>query len=69
MSRAWNQIEINPYETNLKAIESFNLIEVGVFICEYTGVALTKEQTQTLTRKVSGNSLIYPKRFLNIRQD
>lgn len=42
-------------------VRSLDLIQAGAFICEYTGVILTREQAQILT--MNGDSLIYPNRF------
>ncbi|XP_045833264.1 histone-lysine N-methyltransferase family member SUVH9-like isoform X1 [Trifolium pratense] len=42
-------------------VRSLDLIQAGAFICEYTGVVLTREQAQILT--MNGDSLIYPNRF------
>lgn len=44
-------------------VRSLDLIQAGAFICEYTGVVLTREQAQILT--MNGDSLIYPNRFSN----
>ncbi|KEH20246.1 histone-lysine N-methyltransferase family member SUVH9 [Medicago truncatula] len=44
-------------------VRSLDLIQAGAFICEYTGVILTREQAQILT--MNGDSLIYPKRFMD----
>ncbi|XP_010262468.1 PREDICTED: histone-lysine N-methyltransferase family member SUVH9-like [Nelumbo nucifera] len=42
-------------------VRSLDLIAAGAFICEYTGVVLTKEQVVILT--MNGDSLVYPHRF------
>ncbi|CAA0817480.1 Histone-lysine N-methyltransferase family member SUVH9 [Striga hermonthica] len=42
-------------------VRSLDLIPAGSFICEYSGVVLTREQAQVLT--MNGDSLIYPGRF------
>lgn len=42
-------------------VRSLDIIHAGAFICEYTGVVLTREQAQILT--MNGDSLIYPNRF------
>jgi euchromatic histone-lysine N-methyltransferase len=42
-------------------VRSLDFIEAGTFICEYTGVALTKEQEQIVT--MNGDELIYPSWF------
>ncbi|KAF5752431.1 hypothetical protein HS088_TW01G00340 [Tripterygium wilfordii] len=42
-------------------VRSLDLIQAGAFICEYTGVVLTREQAHIFT--MNGDSLIYPNRF------
>ncbi|GFP83442.1 histone-lysine n-methyltransferase family member suvh9 [Phtheirospermum japonicum] len=42
-------------------VRSLDLIPAGSFICEYTGVVLTREQVQLVT--MNGDSLVYPRRF------
>ncbi|XP_024985495.1 histone-lysine N-methyltransferase family member SUVH9-like isoform X2 [Cynara cardunculus var. scolymus] len=42
-------------------VRSLDLIQAGSFICEYTGVVLTREQAQLFT--MNGDSLVYPNRF------
>ncbi|VFR01566.1 unnamed protein product [Cuscuta campestris] len=42
-------------------VRSLDLIQAGSFICEYAGIVLTKEQEEIF--KMSGDSLIYPRRF------
>ncbi|KEH40792.1 putative histone-lysine N-methyltransferase chromatin remodeling SET family [Medicago truncatula] len=42
-------------------VRSFDLIQAGTFICEYSGVVLTREQAEIMT--MGGDSLIYPNRF------
>ncbi|CAH9118418.1 unnamed protein product [Cuscuta epithymum] len=42
-------------------VRSLDLIQAGSFICEYAGIVLTKEQEQIF--KMSGDNLIYPRRF------
>ncbi|KAK7273640.1 hypothetical protein RIF29_14697 [Crotalaria pallida] len=42
-------------------VRSLDLIQAGAFICEYTGVVLTREQSEILT--MNGDRLIYPNRF------
>ena len=44
-------------------VRSLDLIQAGSFICEYTGVAMTREQAQILT--MNGDSLVYPSGFPN----
>ncbi|XP_016446473.1 histone-lysine N-methyltransferase family member SUVH9 [Nicotiana tabacum] len=42
-------------------VRSLDLIQAGSFICEFTGVVLTREQAQIFT--MNGDSLVYPSRF------
>ncbi|KAK1411237.1 hypothetical protein QVD17_37784 [Tagetes erecta] len=42
-------------------VRSLDLIQAGSFICEYTGVVLTRQQAQLFS--MNGDSLIYPNRF------
>ncbi|KAM7485345.1 hypothetical protein LguiA_001354 [Lonicera macranthoides] len=42
-------------------VRSLDLIQAGSFICEYTGVVLTREQAQIIS--MNGDSLVYPNRF------
>jgi len=42
-------MEIKQWD-KLSDMDSLDLIQAGAFICEYTGVVLTREQTQNLTR-------------------
>ncbi|XP_071726489.1 histone-lysine N-methyltransferase family member SUVH9-like [Rutidosis leptorrhynchoides] len=42
-------------------VRSLNLIQAGSFICEYTGVVLTREQARLFT--MNGDALVYPNRF------
>lgn len=43
-------------------VRSLDLIQAGSFICEYTGVVLTREQAQVFTMN-GEDSLVYPYRF------
>lgn len=43
------------------AVRSLELIQAGSFICEYSGVVLTRDQAQIFS--MNGDSLIYPNRF------
>ncbi|XP_023737917.1 histone-lysine N-methyltransferase family member SUVH9 [Lactuca sativa] len=43
-------------------VRSLDLIQAGSFICEYTGVVLTREQAQVFTMN-GEDSLVYPFRF------
>ncbi|KAK4358157.1 hypothetical protein RND71_023767 [Anisodus tanguticus] len=42
-------------------VRSLDLIQAGSFICEFTGVVLTREQVQIFT--MNGDRLVYPSRF------
>nr|XP_043613086.1 histone-lysine N-methyltransferase family member SUVH9 [Erigeron canadensis] len=42
-------------------VRSLDLIQAGSFICEYTGVVLTREQAQLFA--MNGDTLVYPNRF------
>ncbi|KVI08020.1 histone-lysine N-methyltransferase family member SUVH9-like [Cynara cardunculus var. scolymus] len=42
-------------------VRSLDLIPAGSFICEYTGVVLTRQQAQLFT--MNGDNLVYPNRF------
>ncbi|KAM6544825.1 hypothetical protein CsatB_025561 [Cannabis sativa] len=42
-------------------VRSLDLIQAGAFICEYTGVILTREQAHIVS--MNGDSLVYPHRF------
>ncbi|CAN1144842.1 Histone-lysine N-methyltransferase family member SUVH9 [Linum perenne] len=42
-------------------VRSLDLIHAGSFVCEYAGVALTREQAEIFA--MSGDTLIYPSRF------
>ncbi|KAK8684626.1 hypothetical protein V6N13_040642 [Hibiscus sabdariffa] len=42
-------------------VRSLDLIQAGAFICEYTGVVLTRDQAEVF--KMNGDTLIYPSRF------
>ncbi|KAI7740639.1 hypothetical protein M8C21_013887 [Ambrosia artemisiifolia] len=42
-------------------VRSLDLIQAGSFICEYTGVILTRQQAQLFS--MNGDNLIYPNRF------
>ncbi|OWM91116.1 histone-lysine N-methyltransferase family member SUVH2-like [Punica granatum] len=43
------------------AVRSLDLIQAGSFICEYSGVVLTRDQAQVFS--MNGDSLVYPNRF------
>lgn len=42
-------------------VRSLDLIQAGAFICEYTGVVLTRDQVAIFT--MNGDTLVYPNRF------
>ncbi|XP_014505842.1 histone-lysine N-methyltransferase family member SUVH9 [Vigna radiata var. radiata] len=42
-------------------VRSLDLIQAGTFICEFSGVVLTREQAQLVA--INGDSSIYPNRF------
>ncbi|TKY69122.1 Histone-lysine N-methyltransferase family member SUVH9 [Spatholobus suberectus] len=56
-----NRLEVFRSRETGWGVRSLDLIQAGAFICEYTGVVLTREQAQLLT--MNGDSLIYPNRF------
>lgn len=47
-------------ETNW-GVRTLDMIQAGAFICEYAGVALTRDQAQIFS--MSGDPLVYPSRF------
>ncbi|CAH8338711.1 unnamed protein product [Eruca vesicaria subsp. sativa] len=46
-------------------VRSLDILHAGSFICEYVGVALTREQANILT--MNGDTLVYPARFSSAR--
>ncbi|KAJ4911965.1 Histone-lysine N-methyltransferase family member SUVH9 [Raphanus sativus] len=46
-------------------VRSLDILHAGAFICEYVGVALTREQASILT--MNGDTLVYPARFSSAR--
>lgn len=46
-------------------VRSLDILHAGAFICEYAGVALTREQANILT--MNGDTLVYPGRFSSAR--
>ncbi|CAE6198978.1 unnamed protein product [Arabidopsis arenosa] len=46
-------------------VRSLDILHAGAFICEYAGVALTREQANILT--MNGDTLVYPARFSSAR--
>ncbi|XP_058724116.1 histone-lysine N-methyltransferase family member SUVH9-like [Vicia villosa] len=58
-----NRLEVFRSKETGWGVRSLDLIQAGAFICEYTGVVLTRKQAQILI--MNGDSLIYPNRFSN----
>lgn len=56
-----NRLEVFRSRETGWGVRSLDLIHAGAFICEYTGVILTREQAQIFS--MNGDSLIYPHRF------
>ncbi|KAF5736701.1 histone-lysine N-methyltransferase family member SUVH9-like [Tripterygium wilfordii] len=56
-----NRLEVFRSRETGWGVRSLDLIQAGAFICEYTGVVLTREQAHIFT--MNGDSLIYPNRF------
>ncbi|XP_027360718.1 histone-lysine N-methyltransferase family member SUVH9-like [Abrus precatorius] len=56
-----NRLEVFRSRETGWGVRSLDLIQAGAFICEYTGVVLTRDQAQILA--MNGDSLIYPNRF------
>ncbi|XWS39110.1 hypothetical protein CRYUN_Cryun18bG0022100 [Craigia yunnanensis] len=56
-----NRLEIFRSRETGWGVRSLDLIQAGAFICEYTGVVLTREQAQVFT--MNGDTLIYPNCF------
>lgn len=56
-----NRLEVFRSRETGWGVRSFDLIHAGAFICEYTGVVLTREQAQIVS--MNGDNLIYPHRF------
>ncbi|WCJ24147.1 Histone-lysine N-methyltransferase family member SUVH9 [Euphorbia peplus] len=56
-----NRLEVFRSRETGWGVRSLDLIHAGAFICEYAGVALTREQVEVFT--MNGDSLIYPNRF------
>ncbi|KAG2240281.1 hypothetical protein Bca4012_024303 [Brassica carinata] len=46
-------------------VRCLDILHAGAFICEYVGVALTREQANILT--MNGDTLVYPARFSSAR--
>ncbi|XP_058724115.1 histone-lysine N-methyltransferase family member SUVH9-like [Vicia villosa] len=62
-----NRLEVFRSKETGWGVRSLDLIQAGAFICEYTGVVLTREQAHILI--MNGDSLIYPNRFSNRWED
>ncbi|XP_074305077.1 histone-lysine N-methyltransferase family member SUVH2-like [Silene latifolia] len=56
-----NSLEVFRSRDTGWGVRTLELIPSGAFICEYTGVVLTREQAQLFT--MNGDTLIYPGRF------
>ncbi|KAK9063047.1 hypothetical protein SSX86_016917 [Deinandra increscens subsp. villosa] len=56
-----NRFEVFRSKETGWGVRSLDLIQAGSFICEYTGVILTREQAQLFS--INGDNLIYPNRF------
>lgn len=56
-----NRLEVFRSRETGWGVRSLDLIQAGSFICEYTGVILTREQAQLFS--MNGDNLIYPNRF------
>ncbi|KAJ8547143.1 hypothetical protein K7X08_010729 [Anisodus acutangulus] len=56
-----NRLEVFRSRETGWGVRSLDLIQAGSFICEFTGVVLTREQAQICT--MNGDSLVYPSRF------
>ncbi|XWS08712.1 hypothetical protein CRYUN_Cryun40dG0024500 [Craigia yunnanensis] len=56
-----NRLEIFRSRETGWGVRPLDVIQAGAFICEYTGVVLTREQAQVFT--MNGDTLIYPSRF------
>ncbi|ESW25106.1 hypothetical protein PHAVU_003G007700 [Phaseolus vulgaris] len=56
-----NRLEVFRSRETGWGVRSLDLIQAGGFICEYTGVVLTRDQAEILS--MNGDSLIYPNRF------
>ncbi|XP_043722622.1 histone-lysine N-methyltransferase family member SUVH9-like [Telopea speciosissima] len=56
-----HRLEVFRSRNTTWGVRSLDLIPAGSFICEYTGVVLTREQVALFT--MNGDSLVYPSRF------
>ncbi|XP_060180568.1 histone-lysine N-methyltransferase family member SUVH9-like [Lycium barbarum] len=56
-----NRLEVFRSRETGWGVRSPDLIQAGSFICEFTGVVLTREQAPIFT--MNGDSLVYPSRF------
>ncbi|XP_020600139.1 histone-lysine N-methyltransferase family member SUVH9-like [Phalaenopsis equestris] len=56
-----HQLEVFRSNETGWGVRSLDLIRAGSFICEFSGIVLTKKQTELLSQ--AGESLVYPNRF------
>lgn len=56
-----NRLEVFRSRETGWGVRSLDLIQAGAFICEYTGVVLTRDQATVFT--MNGDTLVYPNRF------
>ncbi|PKU66832.1 histone-lysine N-methyltransferase family member SUVH9 [Dendrobium catenatum] len=56
-----HQLEVFRSNETGWGVRSLDLIRAGTFICEFTGIVLTKQQTDLLSQ--AGESLVFPNRF------
>lgn len=56
-----HQLEVFRSNETGWGVRSIDLIRAGTFICEFSGIVLTKQQTELLSQ--AGESLVYPSRF------
>ncbi|XP_019057575.1 PREDICTED: histone-lysine N-methyltransferase family member SUVH9 [Tarenaya hassleriana] len=62
-----NTLEVFRSQETGWGVRSLEIIHAGAFICEYAGVALTREQAKILS--MNGDMLVYPGRFSSVRSD
>ncbi|KAJ8626964.1 hypothetical protein MRB53_020271 [Persea americana] len=58
-----NRLEVFRSRETGWGVRSLDLIPAGAFICEYSGVVLTRQQAEVVA--MNGDSLVYPNRFPN----
>ncbi|KAH0463699.1 hypothetical protein IEQ34_008281 [Dendrobium chrysotoxum] len=56
-----HQLEVFRSNETGWGVRSLDLIRAGTFICEFSGIVLTKQQTDLLSQ--AGESLVFPNRF------